>query len=131
MHRNILVTGSTGKQGQALIHALLHPTPSSTTAPSESVNEQHTYHVYALTRKASSPSVRRLSEDEREITVVEGDLDVPETMRKIFEDAKGEGGIWGVFSVLAFPGLGVEADGEEKQGKVCYDLNSPHPFDEI
>jgi hypothetical protein len=43
-------------------------------------------------------------------------------MRKIFEDAKREhGGVWRVFYVLAFPGLGANADGEEKQGKVRQD----------
>lgn len=29
-----------------------------------------------------------------------------------------EGGFWGVFVVLQFPGLGVDASGEERQGKV-------------
>lgn len=40
-------------------------------------------------------------------------------MVRIFEQVKGEGGFWGVFVVLQFPGLGVDASGEEKQGKVC------------
>jgi hypothetical protein len=52
------------------------------------------------------------------ITVVEGDLDHPDSVVKAFEDARHEGGIWGVFAVLAFPGLGAEGDGEERQGKV-------------
>jgi hypothetical protein len=43
-------------------------------------------------------------------------------MRKVYEDAKGSGGIWGVFCVLAFPGLGANADGEERQGKFMADL---------
>lgn len=31
-------------------------------------------------------------------------------------------GIWGVFAVLAFPGLGASADGEERQGKMLADV---------
>jgi hypothetical protein len=54
----------------------------------------------------------------KHVTVVQGDLDSPESIRRIFEDQKDKGGIWGVFSVLAFPGLGANADGEERQGKV-------------
>ncbi len=50
-------------------------------------------------------------------TVVEGNLDSPETVRRVFENAKEDGGIWGVFCVLVFPGIGANADGEERQGK--------------
>jgi hypothetical protein len=50
--------------------------------------------------------------------VVEGNLDSAESMRKVYEDAKTSGGIWGVFCFLAYPGLGANADGEERQGKV-------------
>ncbi|KAG4438282.1 hypothetical protein IFR05_006217 [Cadophora sp. M221] len=136
MHRNILVTGATGKQGIALIKALLHPVPdqNSQQVPPETPGteseirgdlEEHTYHIYALTRNASSPTAKSLAEKEAHITVVQGDLDNPGSIRTIFENVKksGEGrGIWGVFTVLAFPGLGVEADGEERQGKLLADL---------
>jgi len=110
MPRNILVTGATGKQGGALIRALLSPsTPDS----------EHQYHVYALTRNASSPAAKHLSETYLSgLTFVEGDLEDKESIIKIFEDDKADGGIWGVFAVCAFPGMGVEADGEERQGKV-------------
>ncbi|KAK0100781.1 hypothetical protein ONS95_007230 [Cadophora gregata] len=125
MHRNIIVAGATGKQGQALIRALLHPSPEANTASSE-----HTYHIYALTRNISSPAAKGLVEREQNVTVIEGDLDVPDSIRKVFQKAKqddvdgqGQGqGIWGVFAVLAFPGLGTEADGEERQGKLLADL---------
>lgn len=50
--------------------------------------------------------------------MVEGDLDDEDSMVRIFEIAKEEGGIWGVFVALAFPGLGANADGEERQGIV-------------
>jgi uncharacterized protein YbjT (DUF2867 family) len=103
------VAGATGKQGRALIEAL-RPTSNSDHIP---------FRVLALTRSASSPSAQRLFQ-ERHVQVIEGDLDSPESMRKIYEDAKGLGGIWGVFCVLAFPGLGANADGEERQGKVQF-----------
>ncbi|CZR52811.1 uncharacterized protein PAC_02688 [Phialocephala subalpina] len=122
MRRNILVAGATGRQGQALIRALLDPPALS--AKDESLyqpQEQHQYHVYALTRKISSPTARYLAASE-EVTVVEGDLDDPDSILKIFEDARANGGIWGVFAVLAFPGLGVVADGEERQGKLLADI---------
>lgn len=112
--RTILVLGATGKQGKALIRSLLHPA-----SPSPSSQK---YHILALTRTISSPAAQALreSEEEDELTVVEGNLDNEDGMRKVFEDAKCSGnGIWGVFAVLAFPGLGAEADGEERQGKVC------------
>lgn len=113
MSRLILVTGATGKQGRALVEAL-RPT-------SDSDDSDIPFQVLALTRSASSPSAQRLFQ-ERHVQVVEGDLDSPESMRKVYEDAKGLGGIWGVFCVLAFPGLGANADGEERQGKFMADL---------
>lgn len=110
MSKLILVAGATGKQGRALIKALQ---PTS--------DDDIPFRVLALTRSASSPSAQRLVQ-ERHVQVVEGDLDSPESIRKVYEDAKGSGGIWGVFCVLAFPGLGANADGEERQGKFMADL---------
>jgi NAD(P)-dependent dehydrogenase (short-subunit alcohol dehydrogenase family) len=108
MRRNILVTGATGKQGAGFIRALLQsPTDDQ-------------YFVYAVTRHDTSPSAQHIAEIGENVLVVKGDLDTPESISKIFDDAKSEGGIWGVFAVLAFPGLGADASGEEAQGKVCY-----------
>ncbi|KAG0707527.1 NAD(P)-binding protein [Suillus ampliporus] len=111
MSKHILVVGATGKQGRALIKALQPPADS----------DEIPFRVLALTRSASSPSAQRLVQ-ERHVQVVEGDLDSPESIRKVYEDAKGSGGIWGVYCVLAFPGLGANADGEERQGKFMADL---------
>lgn len=111
MRKNILVTGASGKQGSAIIRALVRR---------RSGDAEIQYHIYALTREASSARAQYLL-DEKDVTVVEGDLDVPESIAEIFEEAKGNGGIWGVYAVLAYPGLGKEADGEERQGKVsCF-----------
>ncbi|KAG6872569.1 hypothetical protein C0995_008842, partial [Termitomyces sp. Mi166 len=106
----LLVTGATGKQGKALISAI----QVDTTKPSP-------FHILALTRNAKSPAAKQLSLREN-IEVVEGDLDNVGSIREIFEDAKKKGGVWGVFCVLAFPGLGANADGEEKQGKASLSL---------
>ncbi|KAG1793845.1 NAD(P)-binding protein [Suillus plorans] len=111
MSKLILVAGATGKQGRALIKSL-QPTSESDDIP---------FRVLALTRSASSSTAQRLAQ-ERHVQVVEGDIDSPESIRKVYEDAKGSGGIWGVFCVLAYPGLGANADGEERQGKFMADL---------
>ncbi|KUJ13254.1 NAD(P)-binding protein [Mollisia scopiformis] len=108
MRRNLLVTGATGKQGQALIRALL-----------QSAEE---FQIYALTRKISSPIAQNLASIGDSVTVVEGDLDDTDSIVKIFEKVRGYGGMWGVFAVLAFPGLGNNADGEERQGKLLADI---------
>jgi hypothetical protein len=113
MHRNILVAGATGKQGGALIRALLQ-TPSP--------DPEHQYYIYALTRDDSSHSAQQLKQIGENVLLVKGDLDMHESISKIFEDAKSEGSIWGVFAVLAFPGLGADVSGEETQGKVCFSL---------
>ena len=115
LRRNILVVGATGKQGTALIKALLNPNIPN--AP----NTEHHYHIYALTRKASSHSAAYLLAEES-VTLVEGNLDSPSSISAIFDSAKTKGGIWGVFAVLAYPGLGANADGEERQGKLLADL---------
>jgi nucleoside-diphosphate-sugar epimerase len=109
MVRNVLLAGASGKQGWALIDAL-RPNPAQG-------DSSDTLHVLALTRNAASPNAKHLL-SESHVTLVEGDLDSPASIRKIFEDAKATGGVWGVFCVLAFPGLGANSDGEEKQGKV-------------
>jgi hypothetical protein len=60
-----------------------------------------------------------VNEEGDNITLVEGDLNSPASIRKIFENAKDNenGGIWGVYVVLQCPGLGANADGEEAQGR--------------
>ncbi|KAE9407574.1 NAD(P)-binding protein [Gymnopus androsaceus JB14] len=116
----ILVTGATGRQGKALINALSLNPPAREGSSAESSDSEN-FHFLALTRKASSPSANFLASQSR-VTVVEGNMDSIPSIRKIFEDAKSQGGIWGVFCVLAFPGLGANADGEEAQGMLVADL---------
>ncbi|KAJ7114667.1 NAD(P)-binding protein [Mycena crocata] len=110
----ILVTGATGKQGRALIHALNLGGAGS----------EPEFHVLALTRTLSSPAANEVAAHNiNHVTVVQGSLDSPDDIRRIFEDAKKDhGGVWGVFCALAFPGLGASGDAEEKQGKMLADL---------
>ncbi|KAJ7197067.1 NAD(P)-binding protein [Mycena haematopus] len=121
MAKLILVAGATGKQGRALIHALHLGDRESNIEPE--------FHILALTRTASSPAASALvaAHSTQHVTIVQGDLESPDDLRKIFEDAKKErGGIWGVFCALAFPGLGASADSEEKQGKTLADISAEY-----
>lgn len=106
MERKILVTGATGKQGRALIASL----QSASGSPPE-------FQILALTRSITSPAANALKAYPN-VQLVQGDLDQPETVRKVFDDEGGKGSIWGMYVVLAFPGLGADASGEERQGKV-------------
>jgi len=110
--RIILVAGATGQQGGALIRSLLSPDVG---------NQAVDYHILALTRNTSSAAAKELYETYSErVAIVQGDLDDPASIRKIFEDTKTEGrvGIWGVYSVMSYPGLGASTEPEERQGKV-------------
>ena len=103
--RTILVAGATGKQGRALIEGAVKTTED--------------IRIIALTRDAKSPSAQSLKALSDRIQLAQANLDDPSSVRKVFEDASAGGGkIWGVFVVLAFPGLGADGAGEEKQGIV-------------
>ncbi len=106
--RTILVTGATGRQGQAFIRSL-------TKSSEANLDDSQVYHVLALTRSATN-RVPNPNGGKTNVTVelVQGNLDKPETVQPIFESHN----IFAVFCVLAFPGLGTDGDGEEKQGKV-------------
>ncbi|KAJ6445283.1 hypothetical protein O9K51_00042 [Purpureocillium lavendulum] len=118
--RNVLVVGATGKQGSALVHALLRPAETAE-APTSS------FHVFALTRNTASEAARALIGAEQSvadrITLTEGNLDDPDSIRKVFRDVSTQGKISGVFTVLAYPGLGKNADKEEKQGRTMAEIS--------
>ncbi|KAF9263815.1 NAD(P)-binding protein [Marasmius fiardii PR-910] len=112
-HKRVLITGATGRQGLAVVRALLR---------SQKEKDPDNFHILALTRNAHSRSAEELGKFGDQVTVVEGDLSSVESMRQVFDRWKEMGGIWGVFSVQAYPGLGVDASGEELQGKVIADV---------
>ncbi|KIP07744.1 hypothetical protein PHLGIDRAFT_70511 [Phlebiopsis gigantea 11061_1 CR5-6] len=109
--RTILVVGATGKQGGAFIRAGV------------SASGEHDFHFLAVTRDPKSHSAQALVKLGDRVAVVTADVNDEQTVRKVFEDAKAEGGgVWGVYVALAFPGLGADASGEERQGKMMADL---------
>lgn len=113
--RNVIVTGATGRQGRAFVQELLKPSnPNGSTAL--------TYRVWAVTRDTASPAAARLLGAEKshgnEIRVVQGDLSNAERLKQIFSEVAAEGGIFGLFIVLPYPGLGNDGGDEERQGKV-------------
>ncbi|KAK3994251.1 hypothetical protein QBC44DRAFT_379600 [Cladorrhinum sp. PSN332] len=124
--RTILVVGATGKQGRAFIRSLVFSPRNPINEPSNT-SPPVKWHVLALTRSTSNPASQSLLEEADHhnakdcIRLVEGDLDKPDTIRKIFEQ---DGKIWGVFVVLAYPGLGAPpSDMEKNRGKTAADLS--------
>lgn len=84
MSRAVLITGATGKQGGAVVNALLKADAD--------------LEILALTRNAQSASAQRLAQKSSKIKLVTGDMDAAEN---IFSKAKEitNTPIWGVFSV--------------------------------
>lgn len=106
--KRILVCGATGKQGGAVVKALLDHPP------------WFPHEILALTRKSSSAAARKLASNAK-VKVIEGDL---EHSPAIFEKAGGKGSVWGVF-LVTIPSMkrskpGVE-DTELTQGKALFD----------
>jgi uncharacterized protein YbjT (DUF2867 family) len=100
MSKPILITGATGKQGGAVLRALLaHPSYSPTTHP-----------IYAVTRNPSSSGSTRLSALSSSISLIAGDLN---NISAIFASLPAKP--WGVFSVQ-LPGKT-----EVPQGKALID----------
>lgn len=109
MTRPVLVTGATGKQGGAVVQALLEK-------PDDIV-------VLAVTRNPESASAKKLAA--RGVKLVKGDLD---NVPAIFEAAKAAapgGKVWGVFSVqtasITTDGVNLERNAEVKQGVALID----------
>lgn len=97
--KRILVTGATGKQGGALISALLSSPPAQP------------FDLVALTRNSKSPRAQALAQKPN-VSVLEGDLDdVPSIFKKAGDP------FYGVFSVQT----PLKPAVEEKQGKALVD----------
>lgn len=91
--RRLLVTGATGKQGGALISALL-------SKPSQP------FEIYALTRDKTSRSAQALA-SKTNLHVIQGDFSNPEAIFKQIGEP------WGLFSVT----MPMNAKKEEQEGK--------------
>ncbi|OQD64045.1 hypothetical protein PENPOL_c008G00037 [Penicillium polonicum] len=102
--KSIVVVGATGKQGGALIRAL-------SSAPA--------FHVYALTRNASSAAAQRLR-CKPNVSVIEGDVNKPST---IFAAIPGP--VYGVFCVTS-PDPFKPSSFEENQAIPLIDASIQH-----
>jgi uncharacterized protein YbjT (DUF2867 family) len=107
MSKVILVTGATGKQGGAVVDALLKET-------------KHNFTILAVTRDPNSGSSKTLAQKSPSIKLVQGNLDdVPAIFKEAGEVVKEP--VWGVYSVQVSTGKGVTFDGEITQGKALVD----------
>ncbi|KAK3349131.1 hypothetical protein B0T25DRAFT_235981 [Lasiosphaeria hispida] len=112
MAKGLLITGATGKQGGAVIDALL-----------ELDKDGSQFTLLAVTRDASSSSAKRLAakSSNGNIKLVQGNLDDVLTLLEEAKSVNGGDSIWGVFSVQVSLGPGVTVEGEIAQGKALID----------
>ncbi|KAI1777167.1 NAD(P)-binding protein [Hypoxylon cercidicola] len=108
MSRAVLITGATGKQGGAVIKALLKANAD--------------FEILALTRDAQSASAQRLLKQSPKIKLVMGNLDDTDDIFSKAEEVT-KAPIWGVFSVQAAIGGGANSRTEEVQGKTLIDAS--------
>ncbi|KAL0939662.1 nucleoside-diphosphate-sugar epimerase family protein [Colletotrichum truncatum] len=108
MSRALLITGATGKQGGAVINALLQRQPSD-------------FLLLAVTRNAQSASAQRLAAKSKNIKLVEGDLDATPALFASAKAAAGTVPLWGVYSVQVPAMNSKKSDSEVRQGKALVD----------
>lgn len=105
--RRLVVTGATGKQGGALIAALL-------TKPSQP------FEIYAVTRNRNSRGAQALA-SKPNVHVLEGDFKDPNA---IFQQVKNP---WGLFSVTnPMPGAKLEEQQGKAMHKAAFDAGVKH-----
>lgn len=107
MSRALLITGATGKQGAAVINALL-------------ARQTSDFLLLAATRNADSASAKSLAAKSDRIKLVQGDLDETPALFASAKAAAGSAPLWGVFSVQALQGSS-EMEHETRQGKALID----------
>ncbi|KAK0213336.1 hypothetical protein DFS33DRAFT_1269942 [Desarmillaria ectypa] len=101
--KNILVTESIGRQGQAFISAL---------------RDAADFHVLALTRNSSSRKARRLLASASNVMIIKMDLDSDASIRNAFENTRSTGGgTLGVFCVSRFSGTWRKCRWRRDKGK--------------
>ena len=104
MSKTLLITGATGKQGGAVVNALI---ASASTPPLT---------ILALTRNPESAAAKTLVAKSPTVKLITGDLDHPAA---IFSSAGTS--IWGVFSVQIFRPGHAGAQREERQSRALVD----------
>ncbi|KAI2602564.1 NAD(P)-binding protein [Hypoxylon sp. NC1633] len=107
MSKVILVTGATGKQGGAVINALLDREPKK-------------FVILAVTRDPGSSGAQLLTQKSPSVKLVRGNLD---DVSALFEEARKvhPQPIWGVYSVQISVGKGVTFESEVAQGRALID----------
>ncbi len=123
--KTLLITGATGKQGGAVIDALLSRFNTKPTS-----NSPPPFHILALTRNPASPSAQRLLSkspaNSNLITLLKGDLSSTAAIFSSLPTAHQK--VHGIFSVqLPKFGLGAaDVASEEQQGKDLVDAAIQH-----
>lgn len=106
--KTLIITGATGKQGGALIDALI-------AAP----GAEEAFEILAVTRDAASPRAKALAATHSNVTIVAGDISDPEALfAQIAADDMEP--VWGLYSVQ------VNSDAEEAQGRALVDAAAAH-----
>ncbi|KAF4331588.1 nucleoside-diphosphate-sugar epimerase family [Fusarium beomiforme] len=108
MSRALLITGATGKQGGAVVDALL-------------ARRSPDFKILAVTRNARSASAQRLAAKSSLIKLIEGNLNAVPSLFKAARETAGPLPIWGVYSVQVAMGKGATAESEIRQGKALID----------
>lgn len=129
--KTLLVTGATGKQGGAVINALLsrftHASNSNSTSAFPSPAHSPPIHILALTRDPTSRAAHNLLSLSRpHLTLLKGDLNSPSHIFSSLPTSHPH--IHGIFSVqLPKFGLGAaDVASEERQGKELVDAAIRH-----
>lgn len=103
MPKAILVTGATGKQGGAVVDALLGQKATE-------------FSILAVTRDTNSASAKRLASKSPSIRLIQGNLDNVPGLLQEAQNTHGQP-IWGVYSVQVSMGKGVTIESEVHQGQ--------------
>ncbi|KAI1170151.1 hypothetical protein F4777DRAFT_136314 [Nemania sp. FL0916] len=107
MSKVVLVTGATGKQGGAVINALL-----------DQRSEKFT--ILAVTRDVNAAASQKLLSRYPSIKLIQGNLNDVPTLFNTARNATGKP-IWGVFSVQISVGNDVTSESEVRQGRALID----------
>lgn len=112
MSKVLLITGATGKQGGAVIDAL--------------IDQKVDCVILAVTRDASSAGAKKLVSKASNIKLVQGNLDDSSALFAAAIEAAAPSPIWGVYSVQISLGKGVTKDSEIAQGIALIDEAIKH-----
>jgi len=122
----VLVTGATGKQGGAVVDALVAASTPFTILAGKKPSLSHhltipTNLLTSVTRDTASSSAQKLAAKSSSIHLVQGNLDDVPGIFSAASSVLPNQPIWGVYSVQISMGKGVTTTGEIKQGNDLID----------